>query len=96
VVFRGEVSAAIEPYVDIRRHYIISGMARGGFSGGPVVTFGGDTKVLGIVSRALTFNNDRSELGFLDCINSHSILEILDEHRIKIPEVERTMQGFVG
>jgi S1-C subfamily serine protease len=53
VVFRGEVSAVIKNRVDKHRHFILSGMARGGFSGGPVMTVETPTRAIGIVCNSL-------------------------------------------
>jgi hypothetical protein len=40
VVVRGEIAAIVKSRVDGRRHFVISGMARGGFGGGPVFLMG--------------------------------------------------------
>lgn len=53
VVFRGEVSAVIENRIDKHRHFVISGMARGGFSGGPVLSVDSPNRAIGLVCNSL-------------------------------------------
>lgn len=53
VVFRGEVSAVIMNRLDKHRHFVISGMARGGFSGGPVMAVATPNRAIGIICNSL-------------------------------------------
>jgi S1-C subfamily serine protease len=94
VVFRGEISAVVGSYVDKQRHFIISGMARGGFSGGPVVRREGANMALGVVSRALVRGDSGTELGFIDAVSPKPIFEIFDTYRLRSREIEMTKGGY--
>ena len=63
--------------------YIISGMARGGFSGGPVLTTSGFS--LGVVTQAMVKNNEPAELGFMAVIGTLPIMELLEQHGLMPP-----------
>ena len=95
VVFRGEVSAVIENYHDRKRHFIISGMARGGFSGGPVVLASNPNAVLGIVGMSLIKNTDATELGFIGAVSSSAAFETIDHHSLNIRAIQMTLKGFI-
>lgn len=95
VVFRGEVSAVIESQENRRRHFIISGMARGGFSGGPVVRAKNPNAVLGVVVESLTKNNEVAELGFIAAVSAITVLETIHHHALKIRPIEMSKQGFM-
>ncbi len=73
VAFKGEVSATFANREDKKRHFVVSGMARGGFSGGPVFMLGGPIiqnasgqpaqlagTVIGIIGHALLGNSNSS------------------------------------
>lgn len=95
VVFRGEVSALIESRENKRRHFVISGMARGGFSGGPVVWVKNPNAVLGVVVESLTKNNEVAELGFIAAVSAITVLETVEHHGLKIRSIEISKQGFI-
>ena len=82
VVFRGDVSAVIEHRYDHQRHFVISGMARGGFSGGPVVTSTG--AALGVVTDSLFDGDKPFELGFMSATSGKAIFETIDHHKLPV------------
>ena len=83
VVFRGDVSAVIESHQDRQRHFIVSGMARGGFSGGPVISTETNT-VLGIVTDSLIHNDQAPELGFLNAVSIQAARDIITAHSLNV------------
>ena len=95
VVFRGEVSAVIENRDNQRRQFVISGMARGGFSGGPVVSVEAPNVVLGVVVESLMRNTEIEELGFIGATTITTAFEIADRHHLDIRELQMTRQGFI-
>jgi hypothetical protein len=97
VALQGEVSAVIESRIDGRRNFVISGMARGGFSGGPVSTVGTPNRVLGIVTTALIGGADKAEeLGFLAATSAVGIFETVDQNSLKISQIEMSLKGFIA
>lgn len=83
------VNALIDKYIGGHPHFIISTMARGGFSGAPVLVAynehnrDGGTAALGLVTEALVSDGQAAELGYLavltvepiyDCLTAHSLL----------------------
>ena len=81
VVFRGEVSAVIENRNDRQRHFVISGMARGGFSGGPVMSTQG---AVGIVTDSLGEDGMPTELGFISATSVRAVREIVQHHALRL------------
>jgi Trypsin-like peptidase domain len=80
VCSRGEVSASFTTYFDDQRVYIISCLARGGFSGGPALT--PPHHCLGVVTRAVLTDPLPPELGFMAVVGPLPILEMLDHHQM--------------
>jgi len=76
----GQVNASFESYVDKCRYNVVSCMARGGFSGGPVLTE--PHHCLGMVVRALVNNHESEQLGFMAVMPPLPILEMLSENNI--------------
>lgn len=95
VVFRGEVSAIIENYQDKKRHFVISGMARGGFSGGPVVLAKNPNAVLGVVGKSFVKGASATELGFIGAVSAGAIFETIASHNLSIKAIDLTLQGFM-
>lgn len=63
VAARGQVNAIIDPYIGSNHPlFVISPVARGGFSGGPVLTKGG--WLLGVMTSSLITDNSIPEVGF--------------------------------
>lgn len=82
VAAEGEVNAIIDKYIGNHPHFILSTMARGGFSGGPVISEYGF--LLGVVVESLIQNNQSSELGYLSAISIEPILDIIKRNNIQL------------
>jgi len=80
VCARAEVNATFVTYFDEQRVYVVSCLARGGFSGGPALT--PPNHCLGVVTRAVLKYPLPEELGFMAVVGPLPILELLDHHRI--------------
>jgi hypothetical protein len=80
VCARAEVNASFVTYFDDQRVYVISSLARGGFSGGPALT--PPNHCLGVITRSLVKEEHPEELGFMAVIPPLPILELLDHHNI--------------
>ncbi len=90
----GEVTALIDKYTGGHPHFLISTMARGGFSGGPVLIAynesneEGGTAALGIVTESLIRDNREIELGYLAVLTVEPIYNCLETYKL-LPEVQR-------
>ncbi|MFF8505869.1 serine protease [Streptomyces anulatus] len=81
VAVRGEVNAIIDPYVGSKHPlFVISPMARGGFSGGPVLTE--DGWLLGVVTSSLLTDHATPELGYGAALTVEPLWDLLVENRI--------------
>jgi hypothetical protein len=80
VAATAQVNASFETYFDTQRVYLVSCLARGGFSGGPALTEPNDC--LGMVTRSVLKEGQPEELGFMAVIPPLPILEMLDHHSI--------------
>jgi hypothetical protein len=80
VAARGEVNAVVDQYSGRHPRFIVSVMARGGFSGG-ICMVEWDF-ALGVVTEALARDGHPSELGYLSVLTVEPIYVCLDEHRI--------------
>ncbi|MET9057490.1 serine protease [Streptomyces antibioticus] len=81
VAVRGEINAIIDPYVGSRSPlFIISPMARGGFSGGPVLTE--DGWLVGVVTSSLLTNHAAPELGYGAALSVEPLWHILFDNEI--------------
>lgn len=84
----GEVNALFDLYLGGHPHFIISTMARGGFSGSPVlVAYNEDNKasgtaVLGIVTQSLTQDHKAPEHGYMAVLTVEPIYKCLEEHKL--------------
>ena len=82
----GEVNALIEKYTGGHPHFIISTMARGGFSGAPVlVAYDEDnpkagTALLGLVTESLGKNGRDPELGYMAVLTVEPLYTCLEAH----------------
>lgn len=88
VAARGEINAMIDKYSGRHPHFVVSCMARGGFSGGPALIAYKEyddmgTAVLGVVTESLTSNGQSTEAGYMavlsvepiyDCLKSANLL----------------------
>lgn len=81
VAARGEVNAIIDPYTGSPHPlFIISPLARGGFSGGPVLL--GDSYVLGVATSSLVHNEAAAESGFHAALTVEPVWDLLFENGI--------------
>lgn len=84
----GEVNALVELRDQRHPHFIISTMARGGFSGGPVLVAyneeneHGGTAVLGIVTQSLMMDGKPAEQGYLAVLTVEPIFECLERNNL--------------
>lgn len=84
----GEVNALIDLYVGGHPHFIISTMARGGFSGSPVLVaynednLNGGTAVLGMVTQSLTTDHKAPEQGYMAVLTVEPIYTCLENHNM--------------
>jgi hypothetical protein len=82
VAARGEINAVVDLYAgNTHPKLVISPMARGGFSGGPVLFPWGD--LLGVVTESLLSNRDApAEIGFHAVVTVEPIWELLFQHDV--------------
>ena len=98
VASAGEVNALIEKYTRGHPHFIVSSMARGGFSGGPALVAYNEadeetgTAALGVVTESLNLNDQVAELGYTavltvepiyHCLETHGLLPSCQKHSIE-------------
>lgn len=76
----GEVNGIVDKVNAPHPQFIISCMARGGFSGGPVLSEYGF--LLGVLTESLVGNVPVAELGFCSAISIEPLLMLLHEHKI--------------
>jgi hypothetical protein len=78
------VTCEVNAHVGLRGsrhpHFLISSMARGGFSGGPVVHE--DGFVLGVVTESLIRDQKPEELGFMTVLTVEPIYALLQKHKL--------------
>jgi hypothetical protein len=81
----GEVNSLVDLYVGSKHpHFVISTIARGGFSGSPVLVAyneeseTGGTAVLGLVTQSLTLDEQRPEQGYLAVLTVEPIYTCLE------------------
>jgi hypothetical protein len=78
VAAHAEVNATIDLRGGKNVHFVVSAMARGGFSGGPAVTATGIA--LGVVTRSLLTNGAPAELWFMTVLSVEPIYACLADH----------------
>lgn len=81
----GEVNAVVDKYTGGHPHFVLSTMARGGFSGGPALTEHG--LALGLVTEALGRGDQPAELGYLAVLSVEPIYVCLAHHKIMPPAI---------
>lgn len=90
----GEVNALVDLYFGSHPHFLISTMARGGFSGAPVLVgynealSSGGTAVLGMVTQSLTADEQLPEQGYMAVLTVEPIYTCLESHDM-LPEAQR-------
>lgn len=75
---RAEVNAVIDKYTGGHPHFIVSSMARGGFSGGPCIIEW--DFVLGVVTESLVENDANPESGYMAVISIEPVYVCLSHH----------------
>lgn len=85
----GEVNALVELYSGTKHpHFLISSMARGGFSGGPVLiaynedNADGGTALLGLVTQSLVKDHSSAESGYFAVLTVEPIYDCLEQHSL--------------
>jgi hypothetical protein len=85
VAVRGEVNASMKKYVGSAHYcHLISTVARGGFSGGPVIDDYG--VLLGIFVESLVKDTNPSELGFAAALSIEPLLRLLKDNEITLAD----------
>lgn len=75
---RAQINAVVDLIQTPHVHFILSSMARGGFSGGAVISEWGFA--LGVVTSSLLKNSAVEEQGYLTALTVEPILECLGQH----------------
>lgn len=91
VTASAEVNAIVDKYMGGHPHFVISAMARGGFSGGPCLVEW--DFALGLVTESLVDGNKDHELGYMAVITVEPILHCLAYHKI-MPSIQK--EGWDG
>ena len=76
----GEVNAVVDKYSGPHPHFIISCPARGGFSGGPVLSEYGF--LLGVLTESLVMDGKDAETGYSSAISIEPLLVMLHDNGI--------------
>ena len=92
IASKAEVNAIIDKYTGGHPHFILSAMARGGFSGGPAITDYGCT--LGVVTESLLVNHQPLELGYMSVLSVEPIYVCLSHHNIVPDHIDKQWEGF--
>lgn len=82
VAAQGEINAVVDKYIGPHPHFIISSTARGGFSGGPVISE--YDFLLGVLTESLVEGHQVAENGFASVISIEPLLVLLHENKICI------------
>jgi len=75
-----EINAIVDKYTGGHPHFVLSAMARGGFSGGVAISEYGFA--MGVVTESLTENHNPTELGYFSVISVEPIYVCLAHHKI--------------
>ena len=78
IATRGEVTGVVDLLMAKHVHFLLSVMARGGFSGGAVISEW--DFVLGVITKSLVRNNVPEELGYLTVLSVEPIYECLAQN----------------
>ncbi|RZK22066.1 MAG: serine protease [Flavobacterium sp.] len=92
IVSKCEVNAVVDKYTGGHPQFILSSMARGGFSGGPAITE--DGIVLGVVTESLISDGKPAELGYLSVLSVEGIYNCISHHRIVPKHIDEIWDGF--
>ena len=80
VTTRAEVNAIVDLRNSPHPRFVLSSMARGGFSGSPAISCYDFS--LGVITDSLCHNNDVTELGYLTALSVEPILDALGFHKV--------------
>ncbi|MGO9899664.1 MAG: trypsin-like peptidase domain-containing protein [Solirubrobacteraceae bacterium] len=86
VVATSEVTAAVALYSQRVPTLILSSTARGGFSGGLVLSSSGTA--LGVIAQSLVEGGEQVQLGFLSALRVSAIIECLEAAGVDVPVVQ--------
>lgn len=78
VVDRVTLNAVVDTYRDRYVRFVVSGVPRGGFSGGPVYHEWGF--VLGMITESLEYQGEASSSGYLTVLSIEALRECLEHH----------------
>lgn len=92
VTARAEVNAVIDPYSGQHPLFVVSAMARGGFSGGLCVV--GWDFALGVITESLVRDNEPTGLGFMAVLTIEPIFTCLAHHGVLPDEQKGGWDGF--
>lgn len=88
----GHVNAIIDRYLGPHPFFIVSCMARGGFSGGPAISEYGF--LLGVITSSFVADDQELELGFNGVISIEPLLELLAAHQLRPPNIDDEIWGL--
>lgn len=88
----GEVNAVVDKYNGPHPHFIISCPARGGFSGGPVLSEYGF--LLGVLTESLVTNDKAAETGYSSAISVEPLLAMLHDNGIYPGNNRKTVEAL--
>jgi hypothetical protein len=91
VTARGEINAVLDKYNARHPHFLVSAMARGGFSGGLCLIEWGFA--LGVITESLVTGGQAPEMGFMAVISVEPIFVCLQHHKI-MPRIQQ--EGWDG
>lgn len=92
VAARSQINAVVDLTVVKHVHFVVSTMARGGFSGGVVLSEWG--VAMGMVTSSLLKSDVPEELGYMTVLSVEPILECLGEHGLLSPEDAELWDGL--
>lgn len=92
VAARSQINAVVDLTVVANVHFIVSTMARGGFSGGVVLSEWG--VAMGMVTSSLLQSDVQEELGYMAVLTVEPILECLGQHGLLSPEDAEIWDGL--
>lgn len=92
VAARSQINAVVDLSVVKHVHFVVSTMARGGFSGGVVLSEWG--VAMGMVTSSLLRSHVPEELGYMTVLSVEPILECLGEHGLLSPEDAKLWDGL--
>ncbi|MFV1564838.1 MULTISPECIES: S1 family peptidase, partial [Phaeobacter] len=89
---KSQINAVVDLTVVKHVHFVVSTMARGGFSGGVVLSEWG--VAMGMVTSSLLRNGEPEELGYMTVLSVEPILQCLGEHALLSPEDAERWDGL--